>query len=197
LVYGFKDILPADVMWDSLVVEQYDEGISENSRRVDIDGLEEARCASLVQSARYLEGIRRYHDRNVKESSFNIGDLVLNCIQNTVGLHKLSSPWKVPSQSPRRLDQAHTASRDLKATTSATRGTSTSSVDSTRSLSTTLGVQVYTTTPGLSAVSGLQVQALVFGLLHSKIQRQRLLTDLGLLRASRTLAAVYQEAMYS
>jgi hypothetical protein len=34
------------------------------------------------------------------------------------------------------------------------------------------------------AVSGLQVQALVSGLLYSKIQRSRLLTDLGLLRAT-------------
>jgi hypothetical protein len=56
-VYGSEAILPADVMWDSPAVEQYDEGISEDSRRVDIDGLEEARCAALVQSARYLEGI--------------------------------------------------------------------------------------------------------------------------------------------
>jgi hypothetical protein len=92
LVYGSEAILPADVMWDSLAVEQYDEGVSEDSRRVDIDGLEEARCAALVQSARYLEGIRRYHDRNVKERSFNVGDLVLRRIQNTKGLHKLSSP---------------------------------------------------------------------------------------------------------
>jgi hypothetical protein len=81
-------------MWDSPTVEQYDEGISEDSRRVDIDGLEEACCAALVQSARYLEGIRRYHDRNVKERSFNVGDLILRRIQNTEGLHKLSSPWK-------------------------------------------------------------------------------------------------------
>jgi hypothetical protein len=44
-------------MWDSPTVEQYDEGISEDSRRVDINGLEEARCAALVQSARYLEVI--------------------------------------------------------------------------------------------------------------------------------------------
>jgi hypothetical protein len=73
-------------------VEHYDEGISEDSRRVDIDGLEEAHCAALVQSARYLKGIRRYHDRNVKERSFNVADLVLRCIQNTEGLHKLSSP---------------------------------------------------------------------------------------------------------
>jgi hypothetical protein len=96
LVYGSEAILPADVMWDSPVVEHYDKGVSEDSRRVDIDGLEEARCAALVQSVRYLEGIRRYHDRNVKECSFNVGDLVLRRIQNTEGLHKLSSPWEGP-----------------------------------------------------------------------------------------------------
>jgi hypothetical protein len=96
LVYSSEAILPADVIWNSPVVEHYDEGISEDSRRVDIDGLKEARCAALVQSARYLEGIRRYHDRNVKERSFNVGDLVLCRIQNTEGLHKLSSPWEGP-----------------------------------------------------------------------------------------------------
>jgi hypothetical protein len=83
-------------MWDSPAIEQYDEGISEDSRRVDNDGLEKARCVALVQSARYLEGIQRYHDRNVKERSFNVGDLVLRRIQNTKGQHKLSSPWEGP-----------------------------------------------------------------------------------------------------
>jgi hypothetical protein len=65
LVYGSEAILPANVIWKSPAVEHYDEGVSEDSRRVDIDSLEEARCAALVQSARYLEGIRHYHDRNV------------------------------------------------------------------------------------------------------------------------------------
>jgi hypothetical protein len=96
LVYGSKAILPTDVVWELLAVEQYDEGISEDNRRVDIDGLEEACCAALVQSARYLERIRRYHDRNIKEHSINVGDLVLYRIQNTEGLHKLSSPWEGP-----------------------------------------------------------------------------------------------------
>jgi hypothetical protein len=96
MVYGSEAILPADVMRDSPAVEQYDGGTSEDRRQVDIDGLEEARCAALVQSARYIEGIRRYHDRNVKERSFNVGDLVLHRIQNTEGLHKLSSPWEGP-----------------------------------------------------------------------------------------------------
>jgi hypothetical protein len=57
-------------------------------------------------------------------------------------------------------------------------------------------VQVYTTTPGLLTVSGLSVLALVHRLLFSKIQHQRLLTDLGLLKALRTLAMVYK-TMYS
>jgi hypothetical protein len=83
-------------MWEFLAIEQYDEGISEDSRRVDIDGLREVHCAALIQSARYLEGICRYHDHNVKERSFNIGDLVLRHIQNMEGLHKLSSPWEGP-----------------------------------------------------------------------------------------------------
>jgi hypothetical protein len=48
----------------------------------------------------------------------------------------------------------------------------------------------------LLAISGLLVQALVSGLHHSKIQRYQLLTDHGLLIASRTLVAVYK-TMYS
>jgi hypothetical protein len=69
---------------------------------------------------------------------------------------------------------------------------STSCVASTRSRSATPRVQVYTTTPGLPTVSDLSVLALVYGLLYSKIQRQRLLIDLRLLRALRTLAVVYK-----
>jgi hypothetical protein len=48
MVYSSEAILPANIMWDSPTVEQYKEGISEDSRRVDIDGLEEARCVALV-----------------------------------------------------------------------------------------------------------------------------------------------------
>jgi hypothetical protein len=134
-------------MWDSPAVEQYDEGISEDSRRVDIDGLKEARCVALIQSARYLEGIRRYQDRNVKEHSFNVGDLVLRRIQNTEGLHKLRSPWEGPFTVAKVTGPGSYHLQTLEAKTSATRGISTSSVDSTPSLSTTLGAQVYTTTP--------------------------------------------------
>jgi hypothetical protein len=43
LVYDSKVILPVDVMWESPAVEQYEEGVSEDSRWV-----KEARCATLV-----------------------------------------------------------------------------------------------------------------------------------------------------
>jgi hypothetical protein len=98
LVYDSEAILPADIMWESPTVEQYDDGISEDSRRVDIDGLEEARCATLVQSARYLEGIRRYHDRNVKEHSFNVDDLVLRASRTRKDYTSSARHEKVPSQ---------------------------------------------------------------------------------------------------
>jgi hypothetical protein len=179
-------------MRESPVVEQYDKGISEDSRLVDIDGLEEARCAALVQSTRYIEGIRRYHDRNVKERSFNVGDLVLRRIHNTEGLHKLGSPWEGPFSISKVTRPGSYRLQTLE-------GDDISNswdVTSMRSLSTTPSVQVYTTTSGLLAASGLSVLSLVYGILHSKIQRQRLLTDLVLLRVSRTLAAVYK-TMYS
>jgi hypothetical protein len=149
----------------------YDESISEDSRRVDINGLEETRCAALVQSARYLEGLRRYHDRNLKERSFNVDDLVLRRIQNMDGLHKLSSPWECPFTVAKVTGLGSYRLQTLEGDDISNSWNATSCVDSTHSLSTTLGAQVYPTTPGPFAVSGLRVQALVSGLLYSKIQR--------------------------
>ncbi|XP_022681843.1 uncharacterized protein LOC111257078 [Setaria italica] len=95
-VYGSEAILPANIMWKSPTVEQYDEGTAEQTRRLDIDSLEEARYVALVQSARYLEGLPCYHDRNIKEQSFNIDDMVLRRIQDSKGVQQLYSPWEGP-----------------------------------------------------------------------------------------------------
>jgi hypothetical protein len=117
---------------------------------------------------------------------YGLPHLIIATSRNALSMLAISSPvasrtrkdytssarhGKVPSQLQRWPDQARIASRHLKAKTSATRGTSTSSVGSTSSLSTTLGAQVYTTTSESFAVSGLRVQALVSGLLYSEIQR--------------------------
>jgi hypothetical protein len=49
-----------------------------------------------MRQARHDQQLRRYHDRNVRETSFNVGDLVLRRIQKTDGMHKLSAPWEGP-----------------------------------------------------------------------------------------------------
>jgi hypothetical protein len=72
------------------------EGEADEARQLELDSVEEARCTTLVQSARYLQGIRQYHDCNVRERSFSIGDLVLRRIQDESDLHKLNSRWEGP-----------------------------------------------------------------------------------------------------
>jgi hypothetical protein len=46
--------------------------------------------------AHHDQQLRCYHDRNVRETSFNVGDLVLRRIQKTDGMHKLSAPREGP-----------------------------------------------------------------------------------------------------
>jgi hypothetical protein len=54
LVYGSKAVLPADLMWTSSRIEQYDEGEVEHTRRLELDGMEEVQVNATLQSARYL-----------------------------------------------------------------------------------------------------------------------------------------------
>ena len=96
LVYGAEAILPSDLIWRSARVEQYEEGEAADTRRLELDTLEEQRLAALVQSAQYLQGCRRHYDKNVRPRTFQVGDLVLRKIQNKTGRHKLRSPWEGP-----------------------------------------------------------------------------------------------------
>jgi hypothetical protein len=96
LVYRSEDVLPTDVAFGALRIQFYEEGEAEQTRRMDLDSLEEQRLAAVMRKARHDQQLRRYHDRNVKETSFNVGDLVLRCIQKTDGMHKLSAPWEGP-----------------------------------------------------------------------------------------------------
>ena len=63
LTYGSEAILPVDIMWKSLRIEAYQEGEADEARQLELDSVEEARVNALTQSARYLQGVRRYHDR--------------------------------------------------------------------------------------------------------------------------------------
>jgi hypothetical protein len=44
----------------------------------------------------YQQQLRRYHSQKIRPLAFREGDLVLRLIQNTKGMHKLSSPWEGP-----------------------------------------------------------------------------------------------------
>jgi hypothetical protein len=91
LVYRSQAILPTNVTWQSPRLEMYEEGVADDARYLKLDSTEEVRCNALLQSARYLQGVHRYHDRNIQKRSFNVGDLVFRRIQDETGLHKLNS----------------------------------------------------------------------------------------------------------
>ena len=58
-------------------MENYDEEQVEAVRSEDVDRVEEERLITCVRTAKYLEGLRRYYNQNVKGRSFAIGDLIL------------------------------------------------------------------------------------------------------------------------
>ena len=96
LVYGSEAILPADVAFRAPRVENYDEEQAVATQTEDVDRANEECLVTCVHTVKYLEGLWRYYNRNVKGRSFTVDDLVLRGKQKTKGLHKLSSPWKGP-----------------------------------------------------------------------------------------------------
>jgi hypothetical protein len=94
MVYGSEAVLPTDVAFGAPRIQHYEEGTTEETHKVDLDNIEEHRVAALMRHTRYEQQLRRYHDRNVRERSFNVGDMVLRRIQSTKGMHKLSVPWE-------------------------------------------------------------------------------------------------------
>ena len=96
MVYGSKAVLPANLIFGAprLTFENIIE--AEANRLEDIDVLEEERLNTVIQSARYQQTLRRYHDKAVRHRSFVVGDLVLRRILTGEGRHKLSPPWEGP-----------------------------------------------------------------------------------------------------
>jgi hypothetical protein len=96
MVYGSEAVLPADLKFGAprLIFENITE--VEATRLEDIDILEEERLNAVIQSARYQQTLRRYHDKAVRQRSFSVGDLVLRQILTREGWHKLSPLWEGP-----------------------------------------------------------------------------------------------------
>jgi hypothetical protein len=96
MVYGLEAVLPADLRFGAprLVFKNIAE--AEATKLEDIDVLEEARLNIVIQSARYQQTLRRYHDKVVRHRSFVVEDLVLRRILTGEGRHKLSPLWEGP-----------------------------------------------------------------------------------------------------
>jgi hypothetical protein len=96
MVYNAEAVLPADIIFRSPCVENFDENRSEEARQLEVNCSEEQRLDSCVRTAKYLAVLRKHYNRNVKERFFVVGDLVLKWKTNQDGMHKLSSPWEGP-----------------------------------------------------------------------------------------------------
>jgi hypothetical protein len=96
MVYGSEAVLPADLIFGvpRLTFESIAE--AEATRLEDIGVLEEERLNTVIQSARYWQTLRRYHDKAVRHRSFAEGDLVLRRILMGKGRHKLLPLWEGP-----------------------------------------------------------------------------------------------------
>jgi hypothetical protein len=66
LVYRSEAVLPTDVAFGALRIKHYEEGTTEEVRKVDLDSIKEHRVAALMRNMRYEQQLRRYHDRNVR-----------------------------------------------------------------------------------------------------------------------------------
>ena len=58
-------------------MENYNEENFDQAWLVEFDSLEEERLVSCVQTAKYINSMRRYYNRNVNDRFFVVGDLVL------------------------------------------------------------------------------------------------------------------------
>ena len=57
---------------------------------------EERHQQALLCVARYQQALWRYHCRNVRSRTLEVGDLILRRVLSMEGLHKLSPMWEGP-----------------------------------------------------------------------------------------------------
>jgi transposase InsO family protein len=69
MVYGSEAVLPADLIFGALRLTFKSIAEAEATRLEDIDVLEEERLNTVIQSARYQQTLRRYHDKDVRHSN--------------------------------------------------------------------------------------------------------------------------------
>jgi len=77
MVYGDDAVLPSDVGFGLPIVEHFDQSSADHARELEINCTKEKHLVSCFRAAKYLEAMRRYYNKNVKDRTFVVGDLVL------------------------------------------------------------------------------------------------------------------------
>ena len=94
LVYGAEAVLPHEVRRRSARVLAFDEAQQDAMWGMDLVLGEERRREATLRAARYQQVLRRYHCRNIRSRTLEVGDLVLRRVLSREGLHKLSPMWE-------------------------------------------------------------------------------------------------------
>jgi hypothetical protein len=96
MVFGSEAELPTNIAFQSPRVENHDKERSTEARELEVNCTEEQHLDTCACTAKYLEGLCKYYNHNVKDRFFVVGDLVLRRKQKTEGLDKLASHWEGP-----------------------------------------------------------------------------------------------------
>jgi hypothetical protein len=96
MVFGSKAMLLADIAFQSPSVENHDEERSNQARELEVNCTKEQCLDTCTCMAKYLEGLCKYYNHNVKDRFFMVGDMVLRRKQKTEELHKLVLHWESP-----------------------------------------------------------------------------------------------------
>lgn len=96
LVYKAEAVLPHEIKHQSPHVLAFDEERQEAERGTNLMLGEEARRRASLRAVRYQQALRRYHCRNIRSRTLEVGDLVVRHVQSREGLHKISPMWEGP-----------------------------------------------------------------------------------------------------
>jgi hypothetical protein len=58
-------VLPTDLALGAPCIQQYEEGTTEETHKVDLDNIEEHHMAALMRHTQHEQQLLHYHDRNV------------------------------------------------------------------------------------------------------------------------------------
>ncbi|KAL0434159.1 UNVERIFIED_CONTAM: hypothetical protein Slati_2750200 [Sesamum latifolium] len=96
LVYETEAVLPAKIGEETWRIRSYDSQRNSESRREDLDLIEEKREAARRRVCIYKSKMAKVYDNKVRPCKFEVGDLVLRKTENTGPVGKLDAKWDGP-----------------------------------------------------------------------------------------------------